>query len=69
THQGETRAQRLAEYLEENETPVVALREGSWLEVDEGRCQLGGTTGMVLFRRGEPAREIGPVADLQFLLD
>ena len=69
THQGETRAQRLAEYLEENEIPVVALREGSWLEVDDDRCQLGGTTGMVLFRRGEPAQQMGPTADLQFLLD
>ena len=34
THPGETRETRLAEYLEENETPVVGIREGSWIAVD-----------------------------------
>ena len=69
THKGETRAQRLEEYLEENEAPVVAIREGSWLQVENGCCQLCGTTGMVLFRRGQPAQEMGPSADLGFLMD
>lgn len=69
THKGETRAQRLDEYLEENEAPVVAIREGSWLQVSNSTCQLCGTTGMVLFRRGQQAQEMGPSADLSFLLN
>jgi hypothetical protein len=34
-----------------------------------GTCQLCGTTGMVLFRRGQPPQEMGPSADLSFLVD
>ena len=35
THQGETREDRLQEFLEENDRVVVALREGSWLRIDD----------------------------------
>ncbi len=69
THKGETRAERLGEYLEENTTPVVAIREGSWLEVSNDQCQLCGTTGMVLFKRDQQPMEIGPTADLTFLMN
>lgn len=53
THKGETRAQRLAEFHEENAVSVVALREGSWLEIDKKDCVLRGKTGMVLFEQGK----------------
>ena len=69
THKGETRAQRLAEYLEENSTPVVGIREGSWLTVRNQTCLLGGTTGMVLFRQDSEPLELGPTADLSFLMN
>ena len=69
THKGETRAQRLAEYLEENSTPVVGIREGSWLTIRSQTCLLGGTTGMVLFRQGCEPLELGPTADLSFLMN
>lgn len=58
THQGETREQRLAEYLEENDVPVAAIREGSWLKIVDDSITLGGTTGMKLFRAGETPHEI-----------
>lgn len=65
---GETRAERLAEFLEENDVPVVALREQSWLEIDGLSMRLRGTGGGVLFRRGaEPVRLAGD-ADLSPVL-
>lgn len=49
-HQGETREQRLKEFHEENLAPVVAIREGSWLEVTGNSCRLAGERGGILFR-------------------
>lgn len=68
THKGETREQRLTEYLEENTRPVVAIREGSWLTVDENKCTLNGATGMMLFEKGKPPQAFENGADLSFLL-
>src|SRR5579859_3524835 len=42
THQGETREQRLMEFHEENDTPVIGLREGSMLQVENGSSTLVG---------------------------
>lgn len=68
THMGETRETRLREYLEENETPVLGLREGAWLRLEGAALRLGGIRGARLFRRGaEPAEHV-PGADLTFLL-
>jgi dipeptidase E len=65
---GETREERLKEFLEENDAVVVALREQSWLEVDGPAMHLRGTGGAVIFRRGaEPARASGET-DLSSLL-
>jgi dipeptidase E len=68
THKGETREQRLREYLEENSVPVVGLREGSWLKVSGNQCQLGGQQNMILFRQGQGTAEFAPGSDLSFLL-
>lgn len=66
THMGETRELRLTEYLEENETPVVALREGAWITVDGDRHIVGGTTGGLIFGRGRDPQSIeaGDAIDL-----
>lgn len=58
THMGETREERIAQFLEENETPVVGLREGAWLRVEGERCLLGGASGARLFRRGQVPVEL-----------
>lgn len=68
THKGETREQRLREYHEENELPVVALREGAMLRVEGGAVELRGTSGARLFRRGREPEERVPPALLAGLL-
>jgi dipeptidase E len=60
---GETRAQRIAEFLEENDVPVVGLREGSWLRVGGPATVLHGRDA-VLFRRGREPEELGVGTDL-----
>ncbi len=67
THMGETRDVRLREFLEENDVPVVAMREGAMLRVDNTGVRLKGTTGARIFRRGRPPEEVQPgewLADL-----
>jgi Peptidase family S51 len=38
----ETRQERIAEFLEENDVPVLGLREGTWLRVSGEVATLGG---------------------------
>jgi len=60
THRGETREERIREYLEENEGPVVGLREGSMLQVETGVTTLLGEKSARLFRRNQEPVEIEP---------
>jgi len=68
THKGETREERIAQFHEENEQPVVGLREGAILRVEGNEVSLCGIARMRLFRRGEPPQEFEPGARLDFLL-
>ncbi len=68
-HMGETREDRLREYLEENDRPVVGLREGAWLRCEGASLVLGGDSGARLFRRGADAEELAPGAGLDALLE
>jgi dipeptidase E len=63
-HMGETREDRLREYLEENAVPVVGLREGAWIRVAGDARTLGGATGARVFRRGADPLEVAPGSDL-----
>jgi dipeptidase E len=67
-HRGETREIRLNEFHEMNAAPVVALREGAMVRVDQDRMTLKGITGARIFRQGEEAQEYEPGADLSDLL-
>jgi dipeptidase E len=68
THMGETREQRIIQFLEENETPVVGLREGAMLRIENGKTLLKGSTGARIFRRGHEPVETLPGAYLDELL-
>jgi len=57
-HMGETREERIREFHEENDTPVIGLREGAWLASDGATTTLHGATGARLFRRGQPPAEL-----------
>lgn len=60
THKGETREERLLQFHEENTTPVVGLREGTMLRVDDRGSLLVGTATARIFRRGLPPLELEP---------
>ena len=61
-HMGETREERLIQFLEENATPVVGLREGAMLRIENGEVELRGSTGARIFRKGKEPVEVTPVA-------
>src|SRR4051812_14827283 len=53
THIGETQEERILQFLEENETPVLGMREGAWVRAENQTVVLGGSRGARIFRRGE----------------
>jgi len=63
-HMGETREERIIQFLEENDTPVVGLREGAMLRVENGDTILRGSSGTRIFRKGMEPVEIYPGAQL-----
>ena len=64
-HQGETRDQRIAEYLAINtDQVVVGLPEGDWLRVDPTFIRLHGPFPATLFRRDHAPLEIVPGSPL-----
>ena len=68
THMGETREVRLNQFLEENETPVVGLREGCMIRVERGTHLLRGRTRARIFRRGLKPVEVEPGNPIDELL-
>jgi dipeptidase E len=66
-HFGETRDDRLREFHEENETPVIGLWEAGLLHCDDDRVTLSGAPARI-FRRGRPPIDVEPGAQLSGLL-
>jgi dipeptidase E len=68
THMGETREERLNQFLEENATTVVGLREGCMIRAEQGVHQLKGRTGARIFRRGFAPVEVSPGSTIDELI-
>ena len=69
THMGETREVRINQFLEDNETPVVGLREGCMIRVEQGVHLLKGRTNARIFRRGSDPVELEPGSTLDSLIN
>jgi len=68
THMGETQEERILQFLEENETPVLGMREGAWVRAGNGQVILGGSRGARIFRRGESPVEKNTGDDISSLV-
>lgn len=68
THKGETREERLLQYLEESPVPVLGLRESAYLRVENGVSKLLGEKGARVFKRGTAPFEIEAGAEIEPLL-
>jgi dipeptidase E len=68
-HQGETRAERLEEYVAVNRTTrVLGLREGCSLRIIDDAIALNGAGTAPVFQYGAPRAECSAGDDLSFLL-
>ncbi|HKB68239.1 MAG TPA: dipeptidase PepE [Pyrinomonadaceae bacterium] len=69
THMGETREVRINQFLEDNDTTVVGLREGCMIRVERGVHLLKGRTNARIFRRGSNPVELEPGSMLDDLIN
>ncbi len=66
-HMGETRETRIKEFHAFNETPVLGLREGSWLEVTGENILLKGDLTARLFLQNKLPQELEVGSDLSWI--
>lgn len=64
----ETRDDRILQFLEENNIPVLGLREESCLICEDGNLKLIGRTGAKLFQKNKEVKEIKHGELLNYLL-
>ena len=72
THMGETRDERIREFHEANNTPVVGLREGAYLSIDKEfieskKLYLGGNNGAKFFFAGKAPIDIKTSGEIRFV--
>ena len=65
-HMGETRETRIKEFHVFNETPVLGLREGSWLEVSGDKITLKGKLSARLFIQNNQPIELESGVEVSF---
>lgn len=59
-HNGETRETRLLEFLTQNQSKVVGLREGNWIRRKGNQITVEGTESTRIFENGKSPYEIEP---------
>ncbi len=74
THMGETRDDRIKEFHEANDTPVIGLREGAYLKIDDEyfssqKMILGGANGAKFFFKGKEAINIAAAREITITPD
>ncbi len=68
-HGGETREQRIEEFLEINpDTYVAGLREGTMFKLENGKLELIGNRSCRIFKKGEKPYELSAGENFNFLL-
>ncbi|GIZ15420.1 dipeptidase PepE [Capnocytophaga catalasegens] len=67
THKGETRETRIKEFHTLNNIPVVGLREGSWLLINNERITLKGNLTARIFEQGKIPYEWDGKTNLPFI--
>jgi dipeptidase E len=68
-HMGESQEERILQFLEENEAPVVGLREGSFIRVEGEAITLKGPHSVRIFRRGCCTVEVPSGSELRELVE
>lgn len=68
THMGETQEERILQFLEEDKTPVIGIREGAWLLIENSAVTLKGENGARIFRRGHAPLEVKPGTEISRLV-
>jgi dipeptidase E len=69
-HAGETREERIHEFLEMDPyVYVVGLREGSMILLENVKLTLLGSKSARIFKKGIPTKEVKPGDDLDFLFE
>lgn len=66
THMGETRETRIKEFHTQSTIPVVGLREGSHIRVQENKCILRGSFSARIFESGKPPYELDTNSEITF---
>ncbi len=59
-HNGETRETRMLEFLTQNDTKVVGLREGNWIRREGNHITVQGSESTRIFERDKEPYEIEP---------
>jgi dipeptidase E len=65
-HNGETRETRINEFHTQSSIPVVGLREGSWIRVQDEKITTEGYFASRIFEQGKVPYEVKPRSKLRF---